>query len=200
MHRMTKTTISKIKNEALSQKVPIISADGLLFLKKAIIDNEVKNILEIGSAVGYSASEMALIADHVTTIERDEAMYQKAKENINELGLENKITLIFNDALSDEITFSQQFDMIFIDAAKAQYQKFFNKYKPFLKDNGIIVTDNLNFHNLDYNRASRGTKGLLKRLNEFKLFLENNDEFETKFTDIGDGMSISRRVKKWKKS
>lgn len=195
MHRM-KTTISNIKNKALEEKVPIISADGLLFLKKAIKDYQVKDILEIGSAVGYSAIEMAQIANHVTTIERDPQMVEKAKLNIKELGLEEKITLIFNDALSDEINFEERFDLIFIDAAKAQYENFFNKYAPYLKPTGIIVTDNLNFHHLDINRVSRGTKGLIKRLNAFKLFLQNHSDYETVFSDIGDGMSISRRVSK----
>lgn len=188
-----KTTIIDIKNEALNQKVPIISDDGLLFLLNQIEKNQIKTVLEIGCAVGYSAIQMALSGAKVTTIERDELMFEKALINIEKMDLSNMINVIFSDALDEKLIFSQKFDLIFIDAAKAQYQKFFNKYEPYLSESGIIVTDNLNFHNLNPNKVSRSTKQLIIRLNDFKLFLENNAEFTTVFTNIGDGMSVSRR-------
>ncbi|HKL60877.1 MAG TPA: methyltransferase domain-containing protein [Acholeplasma sp.] len=195
-----KTTIIDLKNEALNQHVPIISDDGLLFLLNAIKEYQVKTVLEIGCAVGYSAIQMALVGTLVTTIERDEEMKNKALINIDKMGLTDKITVVYRDALDETLVFDQKFDMIFIDAAKAQYGAFFNKYEPYLSDTGIIVTDNLNFHNLNPNKVSRSTKRLISRLNDFKLDLGLNENFKTSFSDIGDGMSISRRQKNEKNS
>lgn len=143
---------------------------------------------------------MALVGTLVTTIERDEEMKNKALINIDKMGLTDKITVVYRDALDETLVFDQKFDMIFIDAAKAQYGAFFNKYEPYLSDTGIIVTDNLNFHNLNPNKVSRSTKRLISRLNDFKLDLGLNENFKTSFSDIGDGMSISRRQKNEKNS
>lgn len=203
MHRMTKTQkmtnltkINELKLKAQSLKVPILSDDGLLFLIKTLNDHHVKQILEIGSAVGYSAIAMAVhTGAMVTTIERDSDLVKLAKVHIDDFGLTPVITLIHEDALNVELDTKVQFDAIFIDAAKAQYEKFFNKYEPFLAPHGIIITDNLNFHHVDIETVSRGTRNLVKRLEAFKQFLLNHPHFESTLYDVGDGMSISKRVK-----
>jgi predicted O-methyltransferase YrrM len=89
----------------------------------------------------------------------------------------------------------EMYDMIFIDAAKAQYERFFDKYIPFLKPNGIVICDNLRFHDLDPLKVNRHTKQLLRKIGEFKEFLLNHPAFDTTFYDQGDGMSISQRKK-----
>ena len=130
----------------------------------------------------------------ITTVERDKERYEIAKKNISKMKLENQITLVFADAL--EIEISDNFDLIFIDAAKAQNIKFFEKYKKNLNPNGVIITDNLNFHGLTKqpeNIKSKNLKALVKKINNYKIFLKNNSEFTTVFSDIGDGISISEK-------
>jgi predicted O-methyltransferase YrrM len=84
--------------------------------------------------------------------------------------------------------------MIFIDAAKAQYQKFFNKFVPYLKKGGVVICDNLNFHHLNPSLVNRNTRQLIRKINEFKVFLEQHQDYKTTFFDIGDGMSITMKV------
>ena len=184
--------LNELKLKALENQIPILSDDGLLFLVKTILDHKAKTILEIGSAVGYSAIAMVVHTNaSVVTIERDEARYLQAVENVKSFGLESKIKVLLQDALTEDV--SGLYDCIFVDAAKAQYEKFFLKYQNQLTENGFIITDNLNFHHLDITKVKRGTRNLIKRLNGFKTFLQENKGFETSFTDIGDGMSVSVR-------
>jgi len=170
--------------------------DGILFLTNYIKEHEVKNILEIGTAIGYSASKMALVdkSIHVTTIERDKERYEEALKNIKKLNLENQIEVIFNDAFNVEL--NQKYDLIFIDAAKSQSIKFFEKFKVNLKDNGTIITDNINFHGLTKEKEikNRNTRQLVRKIKEYVEFLTNNQEFTTYFIDDGDGISISKKV------
>lgn len=198
-HSMTKTNLTKInelKLKAQSLKVPILSDDGLLFLVETLQKHQVKSILEIGSAVGYSAIALTSYTNAtVTSIERSEALYALAVKNVKSFELEDQITLICGDALEVNLDPSLQFDAIFIDAAKAQYEKFFTKYEPFLSPHGVIITDNLNFHNVDLEMVSRGTRNLVKRLESFKMFLSEHKNYESELFDIGDGMSISKRIK-----
>ena len=119
-------------------------------------------------------------------------MYDKAIENIKAFNLGNRIDVIFGDALDVEI--NETYDLIFIDAAKSQYIKFFEKFKHNLDKKGVIVTDNLEFHGLveDSSNCSRNTKQLVNKIKKYIEFLKNNEEFETNFFSIGDGISISK--------
>lgn len=189
--------ILDLENYAHENNIPIMLGDGIEFLLKYIKGNNIKNVLEIGSAIGYSAIRMSLVDKDikVTTIERDKERYQEAIKNIGDFGLENQINIIFNDAF--EVELDDKYDLIFIDAAKSQYIKFFEKFKDNLNDNGVIISDNLNFHGLvheDEKKLSRNVRGLVRKLNNYVEFLKNNKEFKTKFYDIGDGISISKRV------
>lgn len=182
-----------LKEYAQQNNVPIISDEGRLFLEGLIKDENLTSVLEIGTAIGYSALFMAPLVSHITTIERDPKMIKEAVKNFSLYDHEKKITLIEGDALDVTIS-NQTFDLIFIDAAKAQYEKFFLKYVPLLSEKGVVVCDNLNFHNLDPNKVSRGTRNLIKKLNAFKEFLKNNKDYHTDFFDDGDGMSITRKI------
>jgi len=186
-----KNFIYNLKEFAIKNDVPIINDEGLAFLLELITKYNVKHILEIGTAIGYSAINMANLDTKIITVERDYFMYNEALKNIKEADLEENIQVLYADALEVEI--NHTFDLIFIDAAKAQYQKFFEKFKFNLNPQGIIVCDNLNFHNLDINEVSRGTRQLLKKIQKFKDFLKENEEFETIIYDIGDGISVSKR-------
>lgn len=187
--------ILDLEKYAQDNNIPIMLPDGIEFLLDYIKKNNIKNILEIGTAIGYSAIRMCLIDQNikVTTIERDEKRYKEALKNISEFNLTNQINVILDDALNTDI--KEKFDLIFIDAAKSQYINFFEKYKINLNSNGVIVSDNLKFHGLvetPINEIkSRNVRGLVRKLNNYIDFLKNNQEFKTTFYDIGDGIGVS---------
>lgn len=193
---MVHIRLEDIEYYAKSNNIPIMLKDGINFLTEYIKNNSIKKILEIGSAIGYSAIKMALVSCdiQVTTIERDKSMYDEAIKNITEMELNNQINVIFADALNVEL--NEKYDLIFIDAAKSQYIKFFNKFKDNLAENGVIITDNLSFHGLviDSSNCSRNTKQLVKKIRKYIDFLKSNEEFETEFLSLGDGISISKKV------
>lgn len=190
--------IRKIEKYADEKGVPIMEKDGINFLVEFIKLNKVKNILEIGTAIGYSAINMALANEDVTitTIERDKDRYIEAVKNIKKLNLDSRITLILADAL--DFNTSEKYDLIFIDAAKSQYIKFFNKFTLNLNEKGYVVTDNINFHGLtnsDKSKMSRNLRQLITKLERYINFLKDNKDFKTRFFEIGDGIAISRRKK-----
>lgn len=190
------TIINKIKSNALDNKIPIIKDEGISFITDYIKQNSIKDILEIGSAVGYSAIKMASVSRHVNvvTIEKDENRYKEALNNIKNASLEEQINLICGDAL--EIEIDGKYDLIFIDAAKAQYKKFFLKYSKYLKEDGVIIVDNLKFHGFVENPEltnNRNTKQLVRKIRDFIIWLKENNEYSTEFLDIGDGIAISKR-------
>lgn len=186
-----------IEEYAHQNNVPIMEPEGIEFLTKYIKENNIKNILEIGSAIGYSAIRMSLVSEDikVTTIERDDIRYNEAIKNIKSFDLEDRINIIHDDAFNVEL--SDKYDLIFIDAAKAQYTKFFEKFKVNLAPNGVIITDNLNFHGLTHTKErieSRNVRQLVRKINNYVDFLKNNKEFKTEFLEIGDGIAISKTV------
>lgn len=191
-----KQLIMEMEEYAYTKNVPIIEKKSIAFIMKYIRDNNIKNILEIGSAIGYSAILMASSTKDafVTTIERDEERYMECLKNVKKCGLDKKINVVFQDALDVNLTEDLKFDLIFIDAAKGQYTKFFEKYKYFLKDGGTIISDNLKFHGYvgkSDKIESKNLKGLVEKIENYIDFLKDNEEFETKFYDIGDGLSVS---------
>ncbi len=187
--------IAEIEKYAKENNIPIMLPDGILFLTNYIKENNITNILEIGTAIGYSAIKMALVNSniHITTIERDEVRYKEALKNIKEFALEKQIDVIFADAFDVEL--NDKYDLIFIDAAKSQSIKFFEKFKTNLNDNGTIITDNINIHGLTREEKikNRITRQLVSKIKEYVEFLKNNQEFTTYFIDDGDGISISKR-------
>ena len=191
---MVYVRIEDIEEYAKTNNIPIMQKDGIEFLTNYIKENCIKNILEIGSAIGYSAIKMALVDDNikVTTIERDKERYDIALKNIESFKLNDRINIIFDDAFNVELT--DKYDLIFIDAAKAQYIKFFEKFDKNLKLNGVVVSDNLSFHGLveDETRTSnRNTKQLVRKIKKYIDFLKNNENYITTIYSIGDGIAIS---------
>lgn len=179
---------------ALENDVPVVTNDGIHFLNQIIKLRNVKNILEIGSAIGYSSINMAIHNKDVsiTTIERSQEMIIRAKENIKKSGLQDRITLVEGDALEVDESTLGQFDLIFIDAAKAQSSKFFNKYKPNLTNHGVVVTDNLIFHGLVVAEIKeKNLKQLVRKIDAFNHFIVEQEDFDTYIYNIGDGMSVS---------
>ena len=186
--------LNEMREYAVENHVPIIKDDGLMLLSQVIMLSKTKKVLEIGTAIGYSAICMSKLNTHVTTIERDEEMYAKAMENIKNTN-SNNIDVIFGDALEqfDKLK-DERFDLIFIDAAKGQYKKFFEIYTPLLNDGGVVVCDNMIFHNsvhMDTENMSRSLRGLVNKLKLFTEYLISNPDFNTTIYEIGDGMAVS---------
>ncbi len=189
--------ISKIKEYAKENNVPIMSDSGIKYLTDFIRENNIKKILEIGTAIGYSAIMMCSVDSSitVTTIERNEKRYLEAIKNIKRVNMEDRIDPIYKDAF--DVNLKDKFDLIFIDAAKAQNTRFFEKFESNLNNGGIIITDNMNFHGLVYKEEeieSRNLRQLVRKIKSYKVFLEKNDKYSTTFIDVGDGIAISRKV------
>lgn len=191
--------IKEIRKKALDKNVPIMQDEGIEFLLNFIKNNNLENILEVGTAVGYSAIRMASISPliKVTSIERDSTRYMEAVKNIAKEHLEDRITLIFKDAIDVEFDKNTKFDLIFIDAAKGKNTDFFQKFQKYLNPNGYIITDNLKFHGCVDKPLeeieSRNVRGLVRKIRSYIEFLKSNEEFKTEFYDVGDGISVSRR-------
>ncbi len=191
--------IKLIKQYAKENNIPIMLDDGINFLTTFIIKHQIKNVLEIGTAIGYSAIMMTLASPNVkvTSIERDHERYLEALRNIKKLNLEDRITLIYNDA--EQVELKDKYDLIFIDAAKGKNMAFFKKFSKNLTDNGYIVTDNINFHGYVAKDESeihtRNLRGLVRKIKEYIAFLKENPDFHTDFYEVGDGITVSTRNK-----
>ncbi len=186
--------LKELEVYAEEKNIPIMQKKGIDFLCKIIAKSDVKNILEIGTAIGYSAIKMALVNDDitVTSIERDQDRYIEALNNIKKAKLDKRIDVIYKDAL--DVKLKDKYDLIFIDAAKGQYIKFFEKFKENLNPGGIIISDNLSFHGLVEQKErieSRNLRQLVGKIKKYIEFLENNKEFKTKFYKVGDGIAVS---------
>ncbi|MCD8796183.1 O-methyltransferase [Mammaliicoccus sciuri] len=196
------SNIDELRHYAEQYNVPIMDKISTEFVKQLIRIKDVKSILEIGTAIGYSAMHFASCDPdiNVWTIERKEEMYEQAISNIKDFGYESQINVIFSDALEafELLPTDQSFDMIFIDAAKAQSQKFFELYEPLLKDDGIIITDNILYHgfvsNIEIVR-NRNVKQMVKKVQKYNQWLMNLDKYKTTLINIGDGMAISKKEK-----
>lgn len=190
--------LDAIREYAEENNVPIMTDDGIEFLINYIKKRKIKKILEIGSAIGYSAIMMALVDDNIeiTTIERDEKRYLEAIKNIKKFHLEERINIIYKDAF--DVFLKDTYDLIFIDAAKAQNIKFFEKFSKNLHSKGTIITDNMNFHGLVDKELeeikSRNLRALIRKIKDYVIYLQENKKFDTEFLDIGDGIAISRPV------
>ena len=189
--------IREMKQYAEVNSVPIMVDEGIDFLTTFILKNHVKNVLEIGTAIGYSAIMMALVDPNlkITTIERDEVRYLEALKNVKAFGLENRITLIYNDAFN--VKLEEKFDLIFIDAAKAQNIKFFEMFERNLEYRGVIITDNLKFHGLvdkkEEEIKSKNLRALVRKIKDYVDYLKTNEKYNTEFFEVGDGISVSTR-------
>ena len=189
--------IKEMKEYAEDNNVPIITDEGINYIRNYIKENKIKRILEVGAAIGYSSILMALTDEEITitTIERDEKRYLEAVKNIKKFHLEERITLLYKDAFDVEL--DEEFDLVFIDAAKAQNTRFFEKFSKNLAKQGTIITDNMNFHGLVEDESkieSRNLRALIRKVKAYHDFLENNEDYKTTFLNIGDGLAVSKPI------
>lgn len=188
--------MKELEKYAEEYNIPIIEKSSLNFIIRYIEQNNIKSILEIGSAIGYSAINMALVREdiNIVTIEKDNDRYLEALKNIKAFNLDDRITLLLADALNIDI--DGKFDLIFIDAAKGKYKEFFEKYSSKLNRNGTIITDNISFHGLIESKEKikkKRLRTLVDKIKKYIEFIKSNKDFDTKFYKVGDGLSVSRR-------
>lgn len=188
--------LSLIEEYAKDNYVPIMLKDGIEYLCNYIKENNIKNILEVGSAIGYSAIKMALVSEdiNITTIEKDENRYNMAVDNIHKFNLDKRINIILGDAKEVELT--DKYDLIFIDASKGNNIYFFEKFTDNLAENGVIITDNLSFHGRVEDTSlitSKNQLGIVKKIKTFIEYLDNNKEFTTTYVSVGDKIAISKK-------
>ena len=176
--------------------VPIMQLPAIETLLQMLRIQQPKRILEVGSAIGYSAIRMAMTVPQcqIITIERDETRIVNAKDFIARSEVADRIKLIEGDALEVEVTSTHEtFDAIFIDAAKGHYQKFFDKYSPLVKQGGILYIDNMYMHglsDLDMKDVPRRKRTMIRNLHHFADWVIQNEDYQSTFFPIGDGLLV----------
>lgn len=194
---MNEVELKKIKEEALNEHIPIIMDDTLKEIAILLKNRKLKHILEIGTAVGYSAicfSQFLEENGKIDTIEREEERVRKAKENIKRAEVEEKIQIYSGDAVEILPTFQGKYDMIFIDAAKGKYPFFLSQALRLLDKDGIILADNVLYKGYvmsDYNKHKQRTA--VRNLREYLKEVNENPNLETKILEVGDGLAVSKR-------
>lgn len=193
---MNREELDKIKQKALEEHIPIIMDDTLEVVDKILKETKPKKILEIGTAVGYSAmcfSEYLQEGGIIDTIERDEERIVEAKENIKKVGVTEKINILEGDAVEILPTLTGKYDVIFIDAAKGKYPFFLKESLRMLEKNGIILADNILYKGYvmsDYNKHKQRTA--VRNLREYIQEVTQNPNLETEILEVGDGLAISK--------
>ena len=194
---MNKKELEKIKQKALDDNIPIIMDDTLEVIEQILKESKLVRILEIGTAVGYSAicfSEYLEEDGIIDTIERELERVSQAKENIKKAEVENKINIIYGDAVEILPTLKEKYDMIFIDAAKSKYPFFLKEALRLLSDEGVIIADNVLYKGYvmsDYNKHKQRTA--VRNLREFIQQLKDNKELEVEILEVGDGLAVAKR-------
>ena len=196
---MNKQELLKIKEKALQEHIPIIMDDTLEVIEDMIKDDKPSKILEIGTAVGYSAicfSEYLAEGGRIDTIERDLDRVQEAKENIKKTEVADKINILEGDAVEILPTLNEKYDVVFIDAAKGKYPFFLKEARRMIKDNGIIFADNILYKGYvmsDYNKHKQRTA--VRNLREYIKEVTENENLDTEILEVGDGLAVSKLCK-----
>ncbi len=193
---MNKEELEKIKEEAIKENIPIIMDDTLQVIVKILKEIKPKRILEIGTAVGYSAMCFSKYLSEdgcIDTIERDVHRVIEAKENIKKVEVENKINIYEGDAVEILPTLNEKYDVVFIDAAKGKYPFFLKESIRMIRNGGIIFADNILYKGYvmsDYNKHKQRTA--VRNLREYIKEVTQNTNIETQILEVGDGLAISK--------
>ena len=194
---MNKLELGKIKEKALEDHIPIIMDDTLEVISNELQKRKPKRILEIGTAVGYSAICFSEFLDEngkIDTIERDTERIIQARENIKKAEVEDKINIIEGDAVEILPILNDVYDVVFIDASKGKYPFFLKEALRMLEPKGILFADNVLYKGYvmsDYNKHKQRTA--VRNLREFLAELQENNELETEILEVGDGLAVARK-------
>ncbi len=191
-----KEELEKVKSKALENHIPIIMDDTLEKIEEILKEENPDRILEIGTAVGYSASQFAKSTKDtciIDTIEIDETKVAEAEENIKKIGFSDRINVILGNAVDVLPTLKEKYDIVFIDAAKGKYPIFLEEALKLINKNGLILADNILYKGYvmsDYNKHKQRTA--VRHLREYIKEITEREDLETSILDIGDGLSITR--------
>ncbi len=191
--------VRQMERYAEENGVPIMEPLGIQFLMQMVRIKQPKRILEVGTAIGYSALRMleACPGCRIVSIERDEVRYKEALENIKKFGAEEKVHIIFGDALEVKHQAENEgpFDLLFIDAAKGKYEEFFQLYSPLVTENGLIISDNVLFKGYVAapEQASARMAKIAGKIRDFNQKLMDHPNFSTTIVPIGDGVALTVR-------
>lgn len=189
----------KVKKEALENHIPIIMDDTLDVIKEILKKENPKKILEIGTAVGYSATCFAIYSENATidTIELDEERAKEAIKNVEKIGVSDKINIMIGNAVEILPTLNGEYDIVFIDAAKSKYSIFLEEGIRLVKTNGIILADNVLYKGYvmsDYNKHKQRTA--VRHLREYIKEVTENLNLETQILEVGDGLAVTKVISK----
>lgn len=191
--------LSRLEEEAAEEGIPIIQLPAAQVLRTLLLLHEPRTILEVGTAIGYSAIWLAEAAPHarIVTMEIDQERIGRARRNFAEAKLTDRIELIEGDATAG-LPPEYQFDCLFIDAAKGQYRTFLDLYLPRLRDGGLMICDNVLFRGLIAapDEASKRQRPMVEKLDRFNRFLMEHPQLQTSIIPVGDGLAVSLKVNK----
>ena len=196
---MNEVELQKVKEKALENHIPIIMDDTLEVIGKYLEELKPKKILEIGTAVGYSAMQFSKYLQdggRIDTIEREQDRYEEAKVNIKNCEVEDKINLLYGDAVEILPTLNDNYDMVFIDAAKGKYPFFLEQALRMINVGGLIIADNILYKGYvlsDYNKHKQRTA--VTHLRQYIADISVNETLDTKILEVGDGLAISKKIK-----
>ena len=186
-----------IKKYGVENNIPITKDEVLDMIVKMINDNDYKNILEIGTAIGYGSITMAKNTnlEHIDTLEIDEDRYKIALENIEKAGLDTRIKVYLTDAKDYIVKCDKKYDLIYLDGPKGQYINYLPYLLKILNDDGVIVADNLFFHGMVTGKipVSKGCRAMIKGLHKYIDEITSSPNLDTKIIEIGDGVGITKK-------
>lgn len=194
--------LAEMKAYGEENHIPLIQEAGLKILVEAVAARKPQRILEVGTAIGYSALYMlayAALGAKIVTLEKDELRAEEARAYVDRSGYGDKVEILLGDAGEIIPTLAGPFDFVFIDAAKSQYGDYFRKVQPLLSEEAVIVTDNVLFRGYVRGRdedVPKRYRSLVRRLREYNAMLTDNADYQTVIYEAGDGVAVSRRVKK----
>ncbi|MDX8364114.1 O-methyltransferase [Cytobacillus sp. IB215665] len=192
--------IHEMEQYANEHHVPIMELVGIEAILQILRIAQPKKILEIGTAIGYSAIRMALTLPHaeIVTVERHKQRYDTALDFVKKSGRSKQIDILFGNALEleEQVKHRGPFDLLFIDAAKGQYKRFFEMYSPMLSQDTIIITDNVLYKGFVASKIdteNKRTNQLISKIRNYNEWLMKNPLYDTTILPVGDGMAISKR-------
>ena len=190
--------IKAVEEFAIENKVPIVQKETAKFLEFMVSMKKPKKILELGTAIGYSATlmfEAAGTEPEIVTVERDENMVKLAKENLNNFGLQDKINIIQGDCLEILENLDDKYDLIFMDAGKGHYNHFLPHCLRLLKDDGIIIADNVLFRGMvaSDDLVKRRKITIVKRMRTYLDLVSSDENLITSVIPMGDGIAVTKR-------